>query len=193
MKNWGLSVQRLFEQQTINHCSYNGVRRFIISNGLDICINRLIDLTRKWPAVTLLIFFLNYVGLFFNLVSFCKNKKILTAANGFSKQQCNAIPHASSVSKNEFIGDQNVTVSPNTFAKEDCFPSLKFVPGIYPGRTLYLKMLHILPRLLLPLVGCSWNGMIVRALFMEAGLDVHNNAHMLKKVQVKKKSTQADM
>lgn len=31
--------------------------------------------------------------------------------------------------------------------------------------------------------------MIVRALFMEAGLDVHNNAHMLKKVQVKKKST----
>lgn len=35
--------------------------------------------------------------------------------------------------------------------------------------------------------------MVVRVLFTEAGLDVHEDAHIRKKVQVQKKSTWAHM
>lgn len=92
------------------------------------------------------------------------------------------------MSKNEFIGDQNVTGCPNTFAKEDdCFPSSKFVPVIYLGRIFYL-IGNILPRL--PSVGCCWNGrMGVRFSFTEAQLGVHEDAHIPKKMQVQKKKS----
>lgn len=48
-------------------------KEIFILSGLNICINRLIDLTRKWPAVTFPLFFFS-ITIFFNLVGFYEKK-----------------------------------------------------------------------------------------------------------------------